>query len=140
MRAIKYFLNRFGNALRFGAAAFAKPTVFSAVVLDMILKLFTIILTTQESGKHHMTQIAMILPADERQSIATIWVGAGADVSPADRIAELIKENAEKELVLIKCSKALQYNLAKANRKDEPMMMEALHAVWGVVPREECEK
>lgn len=76
-------------------AAFIHPDLMVSAHFSVMASLYENILNVQEQKSPLMFQIGFVLPDNEKHTIATVWVGAGADSSPVKRIEQLYNENQE---------------------------------------------
>jgi len=90
---MKKLFFRIRSAITAAKAAFIHPEIMVSAHFNVMAGMYETILKVQEQKSPLMFQIGFILPEDERHAIATVWVGAGADSSPAKRIEELCNEN-----------------------------------------------
>ncbi len=81
-------------------AAFIHPDIMVSAHFNVMASMYENILKVQEKQSPLMFQIGFVLPDNEKHTIATVWVGAGADSSPVKRIEQLYNENQELKRML----------------------------------------
>lgn len=89
---MKKLFFRISAAFTAAKAAFVRPEIMVSQHFNAMASMYENILNVQESGNPQMFQIGIVLPDDKKHIIATVWVGAGADSSPAKRIEQLCDE------------------------------------------------
>jgi len=89
------------NALKFGWWAFQNPHVIQLSNMEVLTKLFALIMETASSHRHMTTKIAYIHPTEGDKEIVSLWAGAGVAADPFKRIKELREENAELKRMLL---------------------------------------
>lgn len=91
---MKKILFKIKSAFLAGRAAFLQPDIMVESHFKIMAAIYENILKVQEQNSPLMFQIGVVMPENENHTIATVWVGAGADSSPIKRIEQLYNENA----------------------------------------------
>lgn len=97
---MKKLLFRIWSAYTAAKVAFFQPEIMVDAHFRVMASMYENILKVQETKSPLMFQIGLIFPENEHHTIATVWVGSGADSSPVKRIEELHNENQELKRIL----------------------------------------
>lgn len=92
---MKKLLFRIWSAATAAKVAFLQPDIMVDAHFRVMASMYENILKVQEQKSPLMFQIGFVIPDNENHTIATVWVGAGADSSPVKRIEQLYSENQE---------------------------------------------
>jgi hypothetical protein len=92
---MKKLFFRLNNTFKVAWLVYKNPQIITYNNLKMLTGLYELIFNVATENKNYMTRIAYVHPEEGEKTIATIWVGAGVNSDPVDRITELISENFE---------------------------------------------
>ena len=88
--------------------AFRNPSIIELSNMEMLTKLFELIMQTATSHRHMATHIAYIHPTEGEKEIVSLWAGAGIAADPMKRIKQLLEENAELKALLLERAEFVQ--------------------------------
>lgn len=90
----KLFL-KISAAIAAAKVAFSHPDIMFTAHLRVMAALYENVIKVMAESRPVMFQVGVVIPDEESRVIATVWVGAGANSSPTERIKELYEENQE---------------------------------------------
>jgi len=111
---MKSLFYRIVNAIRMGWWCLLNPTVYHEATMGMLSGLYHLIFKAALEQRPYMSKIGIInCKSGEQSDFVTLWVGAGVDSSPTNRIEELLKLNQELE----RQNEILRNQISKSERK-----------------------
>lgn len=93
MKWIKKVIWTLKNASILFVWACQNPLSMNAKNFKLLSDLLTIIFKVAEENRPYVSHIGFVNPPDSKNSIVSIWAGAGTGADPINRIEELAKEN-----------------------------------------------
>lgn len=92
---MKKILWKISAAIAAAKIAFRQPDLMAEAHFRVMAGLYENVLKVMSESRPVMFQVCLIVPDDESRIVATVWMGAGINSSPTERIRELYEENQE---------------------------------------------